>query len=143
MFLDESILTALKIAGLSGVDVKILLPKQSDHKFVHLGTRSYYYELIQANISIYEYRNGFMHAKVIIADDEYASVGSANMDIRSFSQNFEINAILYDLEDICILKDNFIKEISNADLIDNQWIDKRRWYKKLGESISRLFSPIF
>lgn len=143
MFLDESVLTALKITGLSGVDVRILLPQQSDHKFVHLGTRSYYYELMQANIKIYEYQKGFMHAKVIIADDEYGSVGSANFDIRSFSQNFEINALLYNSEDINKLKENFLKEISEAVLIDFDWIENRGWFKRFGESIARLFSPIF
>jgi cardiolipin synthase len=142
MLLDDSILMALKIAGLSGVDVRIMLPKVSDHKFVHYASRSYYYELIQAKVGIYEYHKGFMHAKMIIVDDEFCSVGSANLDIRSFSQNFEINALIYDKNKTIELKNQFIEDLTYCIEIQYDRFTKRPVFKRFIESVARLFSPV-
>lgn len=142
MLLDDSILMALKIAGLSGVDVKIMLPKVSDHKFVHYASRSYYYELIQANVQIYEYYKGFMHAKVIIVDDDFCSVGSANLDIRSFSQNFEINALIYDKTKTIELKNQYLSDVEDSIRIVYDKFTKRPFMKRFIESFARLFSPV-
>ena len=142
MLLDDSILMALKIAGLSGVDVRIMLPKVSDHKFVHYASRSYYYELIQAKVGIYEYHKGFMHAKMIIVDDEFCSVGSANLDIRSFSQNFEINALIFDKSKTIELKNQFLEDLTNCIEIQYDRFTKRPVLKRFIESVARLFSPV-
>ena len=95
---NESILTALKTASLSGVDVRILLPGRSDSKMVYWGTLSYLSELLEAGIDVYLYEEGFNHSKIIMIDGCFSSVGTANMDMRSFEDNFEVNAIIYDPE---------------------------------------------
>ncbi|HOQ80493.1 MAG TPA: cardiolipin synthase [Candidatus Cloacimonadota bacterium] len=143
MFLDESILMALKIAGLSGIDVKIILPEKADHTFVNFGTKSYYYELLEANIKLYEYTKGFIHSKVIIVDDELCSVGSANLDIRSFSQNFEMNALVYDENEVKILKDSFYEDLQNCNQVCIETVRNKNVFHKFIESFARLFSPIF
>lgn len=143
MFLDESILMALKIAGLSGVDVRIILPHKSDHTFVHYGTKSYYYELLEANVKLYEYTKGFMHAKVIIVDNELCSVGSANLDIRSFSQNFEMNALVYEENEVQRLLESFSIDLENSIQIKIENIKKKKVFHRFIESFARLFSPIF
>ncbi len=142
MVLNESILTALKTAALSGVDVRIILPSKADHKIVDYGTRSYYEELLLAGVKIYEYNNGFMHAKVFLADDYIVSVGSANMDIRSFKQNFELNAIIYDKLFALKIKKTISDDLKNSREINLQDYLKRRISGKILESFARLFSPL-
>ncbi|HPM00781.1 MAG TPA: cardiolipin synthase [Candidatus Cloacimonadota bacterium] len=143
MFLDESILMALKITGLAGVDVRIILPHKPDHIFINYGTKSYYYDLLDANVKLYEYTKGFIHAKVIIVDDEFCSVGSANLDIRSFSQNFEMNALLYDSSKVIKLKEQFFEDLENCVCINKESVNKKNKLRKFLESFARLFSPIF
>ena len=93
---NESILCALKVAALSGVDVRVMLPERSDSKMVHWATRSYFQELLEAKIKIYLYTKGFNHSKLIMIDGSFSSVGTANMDVRSFEDNFEVTAMIYD-----------------------------------------------
>ena len=87
---NESILNAIKIASLSNIDVRIMLPEKSDSKIVHWSTLSYINELLEAGVKIYLFKKGFNHSKVISIDGNMSIVGSANMDIRSFEHNFEI-----------------------------------------------------
>jgi cardiolipin synthase A/B len=139
---NESILTALKTVALSGVDVKIIIPGIADSVLAHNGTISYVEELLEAGIRVYLYRKGFIHSKLIMVDDVFASVGSANMDIRSFDNNFEVNAIIYD-EDFCReLKGYFLEDLSCSDEIDLETHKSRSFRNKLTESISRIFSPL-
>ena len=91
---DETIINSLKIAIKSGVDVKLIIPGVPDKKMVYLATLSYAKELAEAGASVYAYQ-GFMHSKLLIVDNDVVNIGSANMDRRSFSLNFEINAIIY------------------------------------------------
>ena len=93
---NEAILTAVKVAALSGIDVRIMIPSRSDSKVVYWASRSYIGELIDANVKVYLYRRGFNHSKLIMIDGQFSSVGTANMDIRSFEDNFEVSALLYD-----------------------------------------------
>ncbi len=85
---NEAILTAVKVAALSGIDVRIMIPSRSDSKVVYWASRSYIGELIDANVKVYLYRRGFNHSKLIMIDGQFSSVGTANMDIRSFEDNF-------------------------------------------------------
>lgn len=94
---DASLLDALRIACLSGIDVNIMIPNKPDHAFVYWATLSYIGELLKAGATVYIYDNGFIHAKTIVVDDEIASVGTANIDVRSFRLNFEVNAFIYDI----------------------------------------------
>lgn len=136
---DEAILTSLKLAVNSGVDVKIIIPGVPDKKSVYYATLSYARELISSGVKIYRY-NGFMHSKLLIVDDDIVNIGSANMDRRSFSLNFEINAIVYDKE---FNKEN--KRIVNKELEDSILMnDEKRnnIFSKILEKLARLFSPI-
>lgn len=93
---DASVLDAIKIAALSGIDVRLMIPNKPDHAFVYWATYSNVGELLKTGAKVYIYDNGFIHAKTIIADGKIATVGTANIDVRSFKLNFEVNAFLYD-----------------------------------------------
>ena len=139
---NESILTALKTVALSGVDVRIIIPGKPDSFLAYNGTMSYMGELLEAGIRVFYYQKGFIHSKLIMVDDVFASVGTANMDIRSFDDNFEVNALIYD-EKLCgDLKLMFLDDQSNsveADLLDHE---NRNLRRKVIESFARIFSPL-
>ena len=139
---DESILRALKSAALSGVDVRIIFPKIADHKVVNTASYSYFDDILKSGGKVYLYNKGFIHSKVIIIDDAIASTGSANMDLRSFMLNFEINAFIYDESVIKIMKEDFFKDLQYSDEINKEEFKNRSILKKSKESIARLFSPI-
>ncbi|KZM55907.1 cardiolipin synthase [Aeribacillus pallidus] len=139
---DEDIKYALKIAALSGIDVRLLVPKRPDKRIVFYASRSYFPELLEAGVKVYEYEKGFMHSKIIIVDGELASIGTANMDMRSFHLNFEVNAFLYRTDSIETLVEDYIRDIENSSVIDLEQFKKRPLYIKLFESTSRLLSPL-
>lgn len=139
---DESIMEALKIALLSGIDVRIMIPNKPDHIFIYWATLSYVGELIKYGARVYIYDNGFLHAKVLVVDDQIAAVGSCNFDIRSFSLNFETNAFIYDPEIAVKLRDIFYRDIEKSIYYDTMAYEKRSRVIKVKESISRLFAPL-
>lgn len=139
---DESILRALKSAALSGVDVRIIFPKIADHKIVNSASYSYFEDILKSGGKVYLYTKGFMHSKVVIIDDKIASTGSANMDLRSFMLNFEINAFIYDKEIIKIMTKDFFTDIEDSEPLDRERFEKRSIIMKTKQSIARLFSPI-
>ena len=139
---NESIMDALCIAAMSGVKVKLLVPGTSDSKLVNAAASSYYEELLQSGVQIYRYTKGFVHSKTMVVDDEIAIVGSANLDLRSFDLNFEVNAIVYDKDVNKTLKEAFYNDLNDADEIDlKRWLD-RAWYHELLEKMARLLSPL-
>lgn len=139
---NESILTALKTASLSGVDVRIIIPGESDSYLTYYSTLSYVQELLEAGIRVFFYQKGFIHSKLIMVDDIFSSVGTANLDIRSFDDNFEVNALVYD-EEICqVLKKSFHDDLSHSREIFIEDYRKRKLFRKLAESIARVFSPL-
>jgi cardiolipin synthase len=140
---NESILTALKTAALSGIDVRIMLPGKSDSTVVYWSSLSYVAELLDAGIKIYLFQKGFNHSKIIMIDGSFSSVGSANMDIRSFEDNFELLAMIYDTELTNELERNFLKDLKHSTKIDPlQWA-QRPLINSMKESVARLFSPLF
>lgn len=139
---NQSILTALKVAALSGVDVRIILPSRSDSKIVYWATRSYIGEMLDAGIKVYFYCKGFNHTKLIIVDDNFCSVGSANMDIRSFEDNFEVSAIMYDPRITAELRRSFLTDIEDSERITRgRWLDRPTLHA-VYESVARLASPL-
>ena len=138
----EPILLALKTAAAAGVDVRIMIPEKSDSRMVHWGTMSYLQELMEAGIKIYMYQKGFLHSKLIVCDDCLSSVGSTNMDFRSFEHNFEINAFMYDKTSALILKDIFLSDQKDAKLLHLKEWRMRPWSQKVKESVIRLFAPL-
>lgn len=138
----ETTLNSLKTAAMSGVDVRLLLPHKSDSRLTHWCTRSYVQELLEAGVKIYWYQKGINHSKVIIVDGQVASVGTANVDLRSFEQNFEVSLIIYDREVVKELATDFIKDLQES---TNEVIQKWKFRSKkeqLCESVARLFAPL-
>jgi cardiolipin synthase len=139
---DEDLHAALKIAALSGINVKILFPKHPDKKIVYHASRSYFPSLLEAGVQIFEYEEGFLHSKLIIIDDEIASIGTANMDMRSFHLNFEVNVFLYSTDSINKLVQDFIIDIETSNKIDSEVFLNRPIGVKVIESLCRLLSPM-
>src|SRR5690625_2087111 len=139
---DDSLMDALRIAALSGVRIKIMIPNKPDHPFVYWATLSYSGELLNAGAEIYIYQNGFLHAKTIIVDGKISSVGTANIDVRSFRLNFEVNAFLYDKDIARKLVDEFQHDISLSTQMTDKLYAKRSLVIRFKESVSRLLSPI-
>ncbi|MDO4593747.1 MAG: cardiolipin synthase [Tissierellia bacterium] len=139
---DEAITDALKIAILSGIKVKIMIPSKPDHPFIYWATTSWLGELIEAGAEVYIYDNGFLHAKVTMVDGLVSTVGSANMDLRSFSLNFEANAVIYDRHTNKQLKEQFENDLKQSRLLTKELYRNRSAIIKIKESFSRLLSPL-
>jgi cardiolipin synthase len=139
---NQAILTALKVAALSGIDVRIILPNHSDTRIAHWASRSYISELLDAGIKVYFYCNGFNHSKLLIIDNEFCSVGSANMDYRSFEDNFEVSAVMYDPRIAATLTQHFMQDIQDSVLTTREAWDNRSNLHAAYESLARLFSPL-
>lgn len=138
---DESLQETLMIAALSGVDVRLLVPEEGDSFLVRLASRSYFGELLSAGVKIYLYRKGFIHGKTLVADRKIASVGTANMDSRSFDLNFEVSAFVYDEEVANELAGDFFRDLEDAvEINPADWVE-RPGYKVFLERLIRLFSP--
>lgn len=139
---NQAVLTALKVAALSGIDVKVMIPARSDSKLVYWATRSYIGELLEAGISVCLYTGGFNHSKVIVIDDSFSSVGTANMDMRSFEDNFEVSAIMYDRSVACTLRDMFLADLEKCTCLTPEVWEGRPAVKSAYESLARLLSPL-
>lgn len=139
---DHSLLDALRIACLSGVDVRIMIPNKPDHPFVYWATYSHVGELLKAGGKIYIYQHGFLHAKTIVVDGKIASVGSANIDMRSFRLNFEVNAFLYHAGIARRLAEIFQEDMLQSTPLTWEDYQQRSYTIRFKESVSRLLSPI-
>ena len=139
---DDSLFEALKLAALSGLDVKIMIPNKPDHPFVFWASLSYMNELLQAGAKCYTYEKGFLHAKTLVIDDKICSVGTANFDIRSFKLNFEINAFIYDKKISKKIANSFENDLTHSKELTLEAYAQRGLIIKFKESISRLLSPI-
>jgi cardiolipin synthase len=138
----DSILNALSVAALSGLSVKLLVPGISDLKVVNAAARSNYKELLQAGVEIYLYKKGFVHAKTIVTDGLLSVIGTANMDLRSFDLNFEVNAFIYDREVAASMRKQFFEDLKSAEKIDKKAWLSRPAYQQFPEKFARLFSPV-
>ncbi|MFD0943974.1 cardiolipin synthase [Savagea faecisuis] len=139
---DASFIDAVRIACLSGVDVRIMIPNKPDHMFVYWATYSNIGKLLKAGARVYIYEKGFIHAKQIVVDDRVSTVGTANIDMRSFKLNFEVNAFIYDKTDSHRLAELFEKDILDSSELTYEMYLQRSNTIKIKESISRLISPI-
>lgn len=139
---DPPICRALKSAVLRGVDVRIIIPGKPDNKLVYHASLSYLENLQDAGVKFYRYTKGFMHAKVMIVDELLATVGSANLDMRSFYSNFELTAVLLHPEAISTLSLGFEKDQKHSEFIDPVKFKARGKMVKFGERLCQLFSPL-
>jgi cardiolipin synthase len=139
---DDAILEALQLAGLRGVDVRILIPDKADHLLVYLAAFSYFDDASRTGVRFFRYTNGFLHQKVMLIDNTTATVGTANFDNRSFRLNFEITGVVADppfAEEIeQMLKNDFAhaREMTKSD------VDDRSFWFKLSTRLARLTSPV-
>ena len=139
----EPIMKVLQNAALSGVDVRVMIPYRGDKGVLPpLASRSYIKEALNAGISMYLYRKGYMHAKTLVIDDSLVTIGSTNLDFRGFEQDFEINAFMYDENLARQQHDLFIEDQKDAELIDPLEWDKRPLLDKAKESAARIFSQV-
>ena len=138
----ESILMGLKTAALSGTDVRIIIPGKSDAFITQASSHSYLREIMEAGVRVYLYQNGFLHCKLLLSDDSLTSVGSANMDFRSFEDNFEVTSFIYDTEFTLRAKDIFLQDLDHSTELNLKKWKKRKRIQKIGESLARLFSPL-
>jgi cardiolipin synthase A/B len=139
---DEDIFSAIKIAALSGIDVRLLVPNRPDKRIVFHASRSYFPELLEAGVKVYEYERGFMHSKIVIVDHELASIGTSNMDMRSFHLNFEVNAFLFRTKSTQKLVTEYLNDLEYAKQLDLVTFKKRHFGLRLIESTARLLSPL-
>lgn len=138
----EQVMAAFQTAALSGVDVRLMIPKKADAFITHKGTMSYLDELMKSGVKVYFYRAGFLHSKLWVADDEWASVGSTNLDFRSFEHNFEANAFFYDEKTVCAMKEIFLEDMKKCMTLSQKIWDKRSFKNKIVESVVRLLAPL-
>jgi len=139
---DRALILALQLAVYRGVDVRILVPRKSDHTFVLMAGRSYYEELMATEVKIYEYIAGFLHAKMLVVDDYLTIIGSANADIRSFDFDFEINAQIYGEKEAQKAAEIFRNDLEESDLLKLPDFLYRPVSEKMVENFCRLWSPL-
>ena len=139
---DDAALSALKFAAESGVDVRLMIPCKPDHPFVYWATYSYMGDLLAAGAKCYTYENGFLHAKSVMVDGMVSCCGTANMDIRSFELNFEVNATIYDEGVTKRLEENFREDLKLCREVTRADYARRGLWVRFKEQCCRLLSPL-
>ena len=139
----DPILFAMRTAALSGVDVRLMVPYETDTKVVEWASRTYVLDTVKAGVKVYLYKAGFNHSKLLVADDNIATIGSTNVDFRSFENDFEANAFFYDKKIALEVKDIFLKDQEECvALEDVRNLTHRSFLQRLWESMVRLLSPL-
>lgn len=139
---DEALETALRTAAMRGIDVRVLVPCDSDHKFMDMAAGSYFPELLEVGVKVYRYGPPALHAKTMVVDDHVAIVGSANFDNRSFRLNFEISAVVYDARATADLAALFEGDLTKSRRVTHDQIERKSIPRRLAEGIARLASPV-
>lgn len=139
---DDSVMDALLIAIHSGVEVNVMIPCKPDHPFVYWATYSYIGDLVMAGANCYTYDNGFLHTKCLSVDGKVFCCGTANMDIRSFALNFEVNAVVYNEEKAKEMEDCFHRDLQFCTRITRDLYAGRKLYIRIKEQVCRLMSPV-
>ncbi|MCR4764922.1 MAG: cardiolipin synthase [Bacteroidaceae bacterium] len=138
----ESMLNALQTAALSGVDIRLMIPEKSDTKMTYWGSRSYVSDMLKFGVKVYFYQKGFLHSKLMVSDDRLTTIGSTNMDFRSFEHNFEANAFIYDQQVAEEARSIFLADQRDCVQISLKQWEKRHRRSKIIESLVRLMSPL-
>ncbi len=139
---NESIRTSIKTATMGGINVELMVPYDSDSKIVRMAMRSFFKGLLKAGVKIYQYKKGFVHAKTITIDESMCSVGTANMDMRSFDLNFEVNAFCYDTGITKDLINRFEEDKKDCEILTLNEVRKWNLLQRFGYSTARLFAPL-
>ncbi|MBO4660643.1 MAG: cardiolipin synthase [Prevotella sp.] len=139
----ESVLFAMRAAAVAGVDVRLVIPMKNDSRLLEWASRSYVMATIEAGVKVYFYKPRFIHSKLLVCDDALASVGSANIDFRSFENNFEANMFIYDGKIATEIKQVFLDDLAQSILLDDiADMQNRPFVKRLWESVVRLLAPL-
>ncbi|NOZ20374.1 MAG: cardiolipin synthase [Planctomycetes bacterium] len=139
---DEALLLALRLAVRRGVEVDIIVPFRSDSVFIDAAARAYCRELLEEHIHLYSYRPGFLHAKILTIDDDFALMGTANYDIRSFRLDVEANFLIYSKEHVEVLRTLQEHYMQNSERWDRETLDSRPFWQKQLDYSAKLLSPI-
>jgi len=138
----DPLLLGIQMAAMRGVDVRLMLPRHSDTTFVHIASMSYLRDVLNAKVAVYFYEAGFLHSKLMVIDNSLTITGSANMDVRSFEHNFEIDAFIYNTETCLRAKEVFLRDMGDSTQLTAEEWDKRSRFEKFKESVMRMFSPL-
>jgi cardiolipin synthase len=141
LVVDDNLLSALTLAAKSGVDVRIITPHRWDKKIVQITSRSYYRQLVQAGIKVYEYSNGFNHSKTFVSDDKIATVGTTNLDFRSLYLHFECGVLIYKNRAVQAVKEDFLRTIPISHQITLREC-ARNAVQGFVQDVLRLFAPL-
>ncbi|WP_178988928.1 cardiolipin synthase [Winogradskyella schleiferi] len=139
---NSEIITALQVIARSNKDVKIIVPKKSDSWIAEYATNSYLERLLEAGVEVYHYTKGFIHAKTMVVDGVFSTVGTTNMDYRSFNINFEVNALIYNKEISSQLTDFFNEDLKDCEQLNLESWQNRSKRTKLIEAVARLMAPL-
>jgi cardiolipin synthase len=139
---DSTLSLALKTAALSGIDVRIIVPKSSESAMIHWTVQSFFSRFLSAGVKIYLFQEGFIHSKVVLSDDAVCSIGTANLDIRSFEQNFEVNALIYNKEVTMNMKRQFNIFLEKSLQLTPEEHSARPKIDRVKEKLARLGSPL-
>ncbi|MFC5405040.1 cardiolipin synthase [Cohnella soli] len=139
---SPGIAMVLQDAAKSGIDVRLIIPYVPDTWLVHYATLSYAEEMLRSGVRVWQYKRGFIHAKSLVVDDLVAVVGSANMDLRSFFSNFEINAHMFDPGAIARVEELFLQDLKDSEELNLQRFLKRPRRQKFREAMARILSPL-
>lgn len=142
LVLDHEMIVALTYAARRGVDVKIMMPHIPDKQYAFWLARTYYNELLEAGVKIYEFEPGFVHTKSIVSDDEKAVVGSINMDYRSFYLSFECAVLLYKNSEIAEIEKDFQQTLRKCLAVTEEFYRQQPLYQRLAGKVMRLFAPL-
>ncbi len=138
----EQVLNALQMAASAGIDVRIMVPENAEHFWIKTANESYYSDVMKAGAKVYAYGAGFLHAKYFVSDDILSTVGSTNTDFRSFEDDFEVNAFIYNESLTRKLKACFENDMKSCRLIETTTWKKRARLQKVAESFVRIVSPL-
>lgn len=138
----QAIMQALQTTALSGVDVRLMVSEKVDGKIVGWSVRSYFEAMLKSGIKIYLFPEGFLHSKIIVSDDAVSTIGTANLDDRSFEHNYEVNAVIYDREFAKLLRNDFLKDSNISRMLSYEEYIRRPWMEKLKEGFGKVFSPV-
>ena len=142
LIIDNEMVTALTLAAKSGIDVRIITPGIPDKKLVYLVTQSYYYQLIEAGVRIFQYTPGFIHAKTVVVDDKVATVGTINFDYRSLYLHFECGVWMFNCSSIYEIKEDYMDTLAKCDEVTKEKIRETSRLKLFGQSLLRLVAPL-
>ena len=142
LIIGSELAAALINAARSGVDVRIVTPAIPDKKMVFLLTQSNYENLLRGGVKIYQYTPGFIHSKCLVVDDEYASIGTANLDFRALYLHFECGALMYRTDSVRKVKEDALQTFAISRQISYEECENKNFFYQLFLSVMQLFSPL-